>query len=195
LTSLECLEHPYLLESVDRTRTDISPAISVSTSLSGHSTRLSAPVPPFLNSRVCRVMPNGASLSYLLTLQVSLKHRLHADNRSSHFSIRQTLIMRISLVPNLITPLLCNTQQWNHLCHRTQVQSCRQTCRMTGRACRRPRSLMFPTSIVSLWTQLCLLRLKNSQLYLQPSLILHNGVPYDVSAPAPKLHKAPSSNF
>jgi len=24
---------------------------------------------------------------------------------------------------------------------------------------------------------------------------LHNGVPYDVSVPAPKLHKAPSSNF
>jgi len=43
---------------------------------------------------------------------------------------------------------------------------------MTGRVCRCPRSLIFPTSIVSLWTQLCLLCLKNSQFDLCLSLML-----------------------
>jgi len=81
LISLERLEHPYLLESVDRTRTHISLALSMSRPCLGTPLAF---LPPFLNSRVHRMLPNDPPLIYLPTLQVSLKHCLHADNRSSH---------------------------------------------------------------------------------------------------------------
>ena len=118
------------------------------------------------------MLPNGPPPTYLPTSQVYLKHRLHTGDRSSHHSTQQTLITRISHVPNLITLLLYNTQQRNHLYHRTRVQNRRQTRRMTGRVCRRPRSLMFPTSTLSPWTQLRLPRPKNSHLNLLLSLML-----------------------
>ncbi|KAH9023745.1 Pkinase-domain-containing protein [Lactarius hengduanensis] len=49
LTSLDCMGHPYLLEAGNR-RDHIPPALSVSTSLSGHSTGLSTPVSQFTSS-------------------------------------------------------------------------------------------------------------------------------------------------
>ncbi|KAN0109851.1 hypothetical protein V8E52_008812 [Russula decolorans] len=62
LTSLDCLEHPYILESI-RIRSHVPPALSVSTSLSGHSTGLSTPVSQFTSSpRVVQRQPSGHSI-------------------------------------------------------------------------------------------------------------------------------------
>ena len=49
LTSLDCLENLYILEA-NRFRSHVPPALSVSTSLSGHSTGLSAPISQFTSS-------------------------------------------------------------------------------------------------------------------------------------------------
>jgi hypothetical protein len=72
--------------------------------------------------------------------------------------------MRISLVPNLITPLLYNIQQQNRLYRRIQAQNHRQSRRiMTGRVCKLTHTSIFPTNIffpVSLWIRLCLQRPK-----------------------------------
>jgi hypothetical protein len=75
LTSLECLEHPYLLETIDRSRTHVLPALSVSTSLSGHSTGLSTPVSQFTSSpRVAQRPPSHLS-SHLAGIFETSSHR------------------------------------------------------------------------------------------------------------------------
>ena len=70
---------------------DLPPVLQeASMPLSGHSTCLSTHISQFM-SLLCNAQ-RCPPPTYLLTLQVSLKHHLHADNRSSHY---------------LIWPLLC----------------------------------------------------------------------------------------
>ena len=77
LTSLDCLEHPYLLETIDRSsRTHVLPALSVSTSLSGHSTGLSTPVSQFTSSpRVVQRPPSHLSSHLAGIFETSSSHR------------------------------------------------------------------------------------------------------------------------
>jgi hypothetical protein len=75
LTSLDCLEHPYILEST-RIRTHVPPALSVSTSLSGHSTGLSTPVSQFTSSpRVAQGPPSHLSSHLAGIFETSSSHR------------------------------------------------------------------------------------------------------------------------
>ncbi|KAI0257130.1 kinase-like domain-containing protein [Lactifluus subvellereus] len=75
LTSLECLEHPYL-DAVNKIRTHVPPALSVSTSLSGHSTGLSTPVSQFTSSpRVVQPHPSHLSSHLAGILEASSSHR------------------------------------------------------------------------------------------------------------------------
>ncbi|KAH8997290.1 Pkinase-domain-containing protein [Lactarius akahatsu] len=74
LTSLDCMGHPYLLEAGNR-RDHIPPALSVSTSLSGHSTGLSTPVSQFTSSP--RV--NLSSHMSLDPTDAQYAHILHAS--------------------------------------------------------------------------------------------------------------------
>ena len=114
------------------------------------------------------MLSSGRPLTYHPISWASLKRHRHIGGLSSLHLIRQTPIMRISLVPNLITLLLYNIQQQNHLCRRTRAQNHRQSRRiMTGRVCKLTRTSIFPTNIffpVSLWIRLRLRRPKISQL-------------------------------
>jgi hypothetical protein len=119
---------------------------------------------PFLNSRAHCVLSSGRPLTYHPISRASLKRHRHIGGLSSLHLIRQTPIMRISPVPNLITPLLYNIQQQNRLYRRTRAQNHRQSRRiMTGRVCKLTRTSIFPTNIffpVSLWIRLRLQRPK-----------------------------------
>ena len=75
MTSLDCLEHPYILEST-RIRSHVPPALSVSTSLSGHSTGLSTPVSQFSSSpRVVQRPPSHLSSHLAGIFETSSSHR------------------------------------------------------------------------------------------------------------------------
>ena len=75
LTSLDCLEHPYILEST-RIRSHFPPALSVSTSLSEHSTGLSTPVSQFTSSpRVVQRPPSHLSSHLAGIFETSSSHR------------------------------------------------------------------------------------------------------------------------
>ncbi|KAI0308212.1 kinase-like domain-containing protein [Multifurca ochricompacta] len=76
LTSLDCLEHPYFLEAADKLHAHIPPALSVSTSLSGHSTGLSTPVSQFTSSpRVVQPPPTHLSSHLAGIFGASSSHR------------------------------------------------------------------------------------------------------------------------
>ncbi|KAH9982906.1 kinase-like domain-containing protein [Lactifluus volemus] len=76
LTSFDCLKHPYLLEATDKIRARVPPALSVSTSLSGHSTGLSTPVSQFTSSpRVVQPHPSHLSSHLAGILEASSSHR------------------------------------------------------------------------------------------------------------------------
>jgi meiosis induction protein kinase IME2/SME1 len=75
LTSLDCLEHPYILEA-SRFRSHVPPALSVSTSLSGHSTGLSTPVSQFTSSPRVAQRPSSHLSSHLAGIfETSSSHR------------------------------------------------------------------------------------------------------------------------
>lgn len=76
LTSLDCIGHPYLLEVADNLRAHIPPALSVSTSLSGHSTGLSTPVSQFTSSpRVVQPPASHLSSHPACAFEASSSHR------------------------------------------------------------------------------------------------------------------------
>jgi hypothetical protein len=76
LTSFECLKHPYLLDATDRIRARVPPALSVSTSLSGHSTGLSTPVSQFTSSpRVVQPLASHLSSHIAGVFEASSSHR------------------------------------------------------------------------------------------------------------------------
>ena len=75
MTSLDCLEHPYILEA-NRYRSHVPPALSVSTSLSGHSTGLSTPVSQFTSSPRVAQRPSSHLSSQLAGIfETSSSHR------------------------------------------------------------------------------------------------------------------------
>lgn len=75
MTSLDCLEHPYILEST-RIRSHVPPALSVSTSLSEHSTGLSTPVSQFTSSPRVVQRPHSHLSSHIAGIfETSSSHR------------------------------------------------------------------------------------------------------------------------
>ena len=76
LTSLDCIGHPYLLEATGHRRDHIPPALSVSTSLSGHSTGLLTPVSQFSSSPRVVQPPASHLASHTATaFEASSSHR------------------------------------------------------------------------------------------------------------------------
>jgi serine/threonine protein kinase len=76
LTSLDCIGHPYLLEASGHRRDHIPPALSVSTSLSGHSTGLSTPVSQFTSSpRVVQPPASHLASHTACAFEASSSHR------------------------------------------------------------------------------------------------------------------------
>ena len=193
MTSLECLEHPYLLESVDRTRTHISPALSVSTSLSGHSTGLSTPVSQFTSSpRVAQRPPSHLSSHLAGIFETSSSHRRSFfppfDPTDPHYANiacpkphyppplqHSTTESSVSSYPSA-EPSPNTQNDWESMQTSPQFDIPDEYSQPMDTATS-PASQEFP---------------------VRPSAepdALHNGVPYDVSAPVPKLHKASSFQF
>ncbi|KAF8274085.1 kinase-like domain-containing protein [Lactarius quietus] len=75
LTSFECMAHPYLFEASSHRRDHIPPALSVSTSLSGHSTGLSTPVSQFTSSPRVVHPPASHLASHTCAFEASSSHR------------------------------------------------------------------------------------------------------------------------
>jgi len=194
LTSLDCLEHPYLIEAAERTRSHhVPPALSVSTSLSGHSTGLSTPVSQFTSSpRVVQRPPSHLSSHLAGIFESPSSHRRSffppfdpADPQYANLACpkphyppplqHSTTESSASSYPSA-EPSPNLQSDWERM-HASPPGDISEDCALPGRpmdTATSPMAQEFPARPPA------------------ETDAVHNGVPYDVSAPASKLHKAPS---
>ena len=177
---------------MNRTRTHISPALSVSTSLSGHSTGLSTPVSLFTSSpRVAQRPPSHLS-SHLAGIFETSSHRRSFfppfDPTDPHYA-------------NIACPKPHYPPPLQHSTTESSVSSY-PSAEPSPNMQNDWESMQTspPFDITNEYSQpMDTVPSPASQEFpARPSAepdALHNDVPYDVSAPAPKLHKASSFQF
>ncbi|KAI9512597.1 Pkinase-domain-containing protein [Russula earlei] len=174
LTSLDCLEHPYLLDAVERFR-HIPPALSVSTSLSGHSTGLSTPVSQFTSSpRVVQRPPSHLSSQLAGILESSSSHR-------------RSLFPPYDSADPQYANLACPKPHYPLPLPHITTESSASSRPRNGDI---PEEVALPTRPMDTATSPMVQEFP-PRLPDEPDAV-HNGVPHDVSASASKLHKTPS---